>query len=133
MTKVFIVDDNEKVRSDLRILFELTPSIEFIGEAENLDQLKKNLKDNLTDVLILDLEFGEADGRDDNNKEEFSETYEAIRWLKKCFPALQIFILTMYGYAEAKNAALNAGADKFFVKGRDMEKLLELLGTQAER
>jgi DNA-binding NarL/FixJ family response regulator len=102
MTRVYIADDNEKVRSDLRVLFELTPSLEVIGEAENLEQLKKNLIETITDILILDLEFGEADGKCDRDMEEFSETYEAIRWIKERFPTMKIFILTMYGHAEAK-------------------------------
>jgi DNA-binding NarL/FixJ family response regulator len=133
MTRVFIADDNEKVRNDLRVLFELTPSIEVFGEAENLEQLKKGLKEGITDVLILDLEFGEADEQNDRTMEEFSETYKAIRWVKERFPEIQIFILTMYGYAEARLAALNAGADNFFVKGRDMRGLLELINARAER
>jgi len=133
MTRVFITDDNEKVRNDLRVLFELMPSIEVIGESDNLEQLKKELKECAPDILILDLEFGETNLPGDRSMEEFSETYETIRWIKERFLSIQIFILTMYGYVEAKTAALNAGADKFYVKGRDMEKLIEILGTQAER
>ena len=67
--------------------------------------------------MIIDLEMGgpidfEMDG------------CHVIRLVKSVQPAPVVFVLTVHGYAAAREEAFRAGADAFFEKGIEIKDLL---------
>jgi len=118
-TRILIVDDSPAVRDDLRTLLDLLENVEVVGEAASRADALQKAGDIQPDLVLMDLELSrpcacrvEMDG------------CTAIRQLKTALPALRIFALTVHGYPAAEQSARAAGADRFFVKGRDLERLL---------
>jgi DNA-binding NarL/FixJ family response regulator len=118
--RVLIVDDIVEVRRDLRTLLTLTEGIEIVGEAANgLEAIRK--VDTLhPDVVLLDLEMPVLDG------------YQAASQIKARHPSCRVIALTVHGYQEAQQKALQIGVDFFIVKGTPMEILIEAILDKKE-
>ena len=122
MNRVLIADDNPAVRADLRALLDLLPEVDVVGEVAAAEDILQVTRSADPDVVVVDLVMGgpgavEMDG------------LEAIRDLKRELPQTTVYVLTVHGYPAARQAALRAGADAFFVKGADTGSPLSVLKT----
>lgn len=117
---VMIVDDSPVVRADLRTLLTLIEGVGVAAEAETAGSAVQAAVTIKPDLLILDLQL---------KKEEPSELsgLAVLRRIKLLLPACKIFVLTVHDYEKARQDALKAGADAFFVKGRETLELFTLL------
>jgi len=109
---VLIVDDNDMVRTDLRTLLTLIDGVRVTGEASTASVAIQMAVKNQPDLLILDLQLnvqGEAD----------LSGLTVLRTIKRMLPGCFIFVLTVHDYEQARREAFQAGADRFFVKGRE--------------
>jgi len=109
---VLIVDDNDTVRTDLRTLLTLIDGVRVTGEASTARAAIQMAVKIQPDLLILDLQLnaqGEAD----------LSGLTVLRTIKRMLPGCFIFILTVHDYEQARREAFQAGADRFFVKGRE--------------
>lgn len=59
---VFIVDDEELIRNELKYLLERNPEIEVVGEAESAFEAIIAIKEKRPDAVFLDIKLGEVDG-----------------------------------------------------------------------
>jgi len=126
-TRILITDDNANVRSDLRTLLTLTKNIKVIGEAASgRDAILLSLSFH-PDIIVMDLEMNMSSFRKKNTSGDELEGIQTIRNIKENQPGTEIFVLTVHDYEKAEQAALASGADAFFVKGRDTEKLLQMI------
>jgi DNA-binding NarL/FixJ family response regulator len=120
--RVLIADDSAAVREDLKILLQLINGIEVIGEAD-CGRFAVDLVRSLhPDLVIIDLEMEKVKSGD-------KDGILAIREIKSIVPAPRIFVLTVHGYPSARQAALQAGADAFFIKGLDTDYLIETISN----
>lgn len=62
--RVIVVDDHPVVRRGLSALLEDEPDIECCGEAEDLLQAAETFESTRPDVVLVDLNLGDADGLD---------------------------------------------------------------------
>ncbi len=109
-TRVLIADDRSQVRSALRLLLTQQPDLVVVGEAVDAEQALALTKRRQPDLLLLDWELpGQGDA--------FSPA--RLRALR---PGLSVVALS--GRPEARQAALDAGADLFVSKGDPPERLL---------
>ncbi len=111
--RVLLADDQEEVRSSLKILLEHELDLSEIDEASDLSSLIIKAKENNPDLILLDWELAYL---------RISDVIPALRYL--C-PKLKI--IAMSSHPEASRAALAAGADAFISKGEQPEKLLNTL------
>lgn len=111
--RMLIVDDVAQVRKDLRMVLTLSCDVEVAGEAANGQEAISQAEILRPDVILMDLEMPVLDG------------YLATRQIKNLHPSLKIIALTVHGYSEAKEKALQAGVDAFFVKGEPLECLVQ--------
>ena len=119
-TKVLIVDDVPQVRQDLRTLLSLIGEIHIVGEASNGQEAIHQVEALQPDVVLMDLEMPVLDG------------YEATPQIKARLPACRVVALTVHGYDEARQKALQAGMDGFIVKGAPMETLVQAISERKE-
>ncbi len=63
-TRVLIVDDHEIVRLGLRLLVDSKPDLACCGEASTAEEALRAIDVLRPDVVLLDLDLGEASGRD---------------------------------------------------------------------
>ena len=113
--KLLIADDSEMLRSRLIEMLSHIPGIEIVGEVENgvdavvfADRLKP-------DVIILDIRMPNADG------------ILALESIRQSNSISKIIILTNYPYPQYKQKCLEAGADYFFSKSEEIEKMIGTL------
>jgi DNA-binding NarL/FixJ family response regulator len=110
--RVLIADDKADVRYALRILLQLAKELEaeVVGEVANNGHLLAQVEVLKPDMLLLDW------------KQTGSS---AISHLRSLYPYMGIIVLCVR--AEARQSALDAGADAFVYKGDPVEKLVEAI------
>jgi DNA-binding NarL/FixJ family response regulator len=108
--RVLLADDQAKVRSALRLLLVHEPEVEIMGEAVDSTGLLDWVKVACPDLVLLDWELPGLPG------------VALLPLLHDRCPRLRVIALS--GRPEARQAALEAGADAFASKGDPPERLL---------
>jgi len=103
--KIALADDHVLLRNALATLVAGFGNCEVIAGADNGRQLINQLeKDNLPDVLLLDLNMPVMDG------------FETAAWLHNMYPSVRILMLTMYESDQALIRLLQLGVRGFLKK-----------------
>ncbi len=113
--KLLIVDDQERVRQDLRTALQLMQGLEVVGEAADGFEAVRQAEDLGPDVVLVDLKMPGMDG------------FEAARQIKARRLARGVVALTIYGDDAAREQAARAGVDAFVVKGTPIQALAETI------
>lgn len=113
--KLLIVDDQERVRQDLRTALQLMQGLEVVGEAADGFEAVRQAEDLGPDVVLMDLKMPGMDG------------FEATRQIKARHLARGVVALTIYGDDSAREQAARAGADAFVEKGTPIQALAETI------
>lgn len=109
--KLLIVDDHKMFRSGLRFILSDIPEIEIIGEAANGLELLEILKDNVVDIILMDINMPKMNG--------IEATSEAL----KIDPTLNIIVLSMHGEEAYYDQMIAAGVKGFLLKNSDVDEL----------
>ena len=112
--KVFIVDDSSVLRERLVEMLSELPEIEIIGYAQNVPDALSSIKELNPDVVILDIRIPGGSGID------------VLQDIKKERKAPMVIMLTNYPYPQYRKKCLGLGADYFFDKSTEFEKVTEL-------
>lgn len=115
--KVLIADDHKIVRVGLHGILNLEADIEVIGEAEDGNQVLDLLKDNITDVILMDIDMGRTNG------------IVATQKVKASFPDIKVIALTMHEEQDNIVRMLEAGASGYLLKNAGREELLAAIYT----
>jgi DNA-binding NarL/FixJ family response regulator len=118
--RVLIVDDNAKVRRELRTVLALAGDVEVLGEAEDGQEAIRQVEALRPDVVVIDLEMPVMDG------------YEATRQIKTHSPGCRVIALSIHGDETARQQASRAGVDDFIVKGAPMDSLIRAMTREKE-
>ncbi len=119
--RVLIVDDSEAVRERIKMLISELTMVEMIGEAENARQAIEHIRQQAPDVVILDIRMPGGNGID------------VLREIDKKDRLPVIIMLTNYPYPQYRRKCMDAGADFFFDKSREFEKVVEVLSGCIEQ
>lgn len=119
-TRILIVEDNDAVRADLKMLLDLMEGIKVVGVASNGKQAVMLAHILMPDLVILDFELGkEGSG--------ILDGCAAIQAIKSGDSLIKVVVLTAHGYAAARRQASLAGADAFFIKGQDPDSFYKFV------
>ncbi|WP_066381420.1 response regulator [Anabaena sp. CA = ATCC 33047] len=111
MIKVLLVDDQSLIRQGLKVLLELEPDLEIVGEAEN-GEIALNLMAELTpDVVLMDIRMPIMDG------------VAATKEIQNSFSDVKVLVLTTFDDDEYVKAALQHGAMGYLLKDTPSEEL----------
>lgn len=116
--RLLIVDDNPDVLRDLRLLLELSGSLEVVAEARNGRDAVQLAVSLAPDVVVMDLEMPGMDG------------YEATRQIKSQPSAPRVIILSVHARPVEIERARAAGADDFVMKGASYGILVKAIRAQ---
>jgi len=119
--KVLIVDDSGEVRERIKMLLSEVEKVEMIGEAENVQQAIEHIRQQGPDVVILDIRMPGGNGID------------VLREIEKKDQVPIVIMLTNYPYPQYRKKCMDAGADFFFDKSREFEKVVEVLSGDMKR
>ena len=110
--KILIVDDHPMMREGLRSTIMSEPDLEISGEAENAAQAMEALKEELPDLVLMDITLPGKSG------------LELIKDVKALYPQLPILILSMHDESLYAERALRAGAGGYITKGQRPNELI---------
>jgi DNA-binding NarL/FixJ family response regulator len=113
--KVYIVDDSLLLRDRLKTMLLESDGIEITGEADNPHDAVEDILRLNPDVVILDIRMPRGSGID------------VIRAIKSANMFTVIIVFTDYPYRQYKTKCMNLGADYFFEKSEDFQKIPETL------
>ena len=117
--KILIADDSILLRERLRGLLKTFENIIIVGEAGNGKEALQLIHETNPDVVILDIRMPEING------------IEVLKKIRETGSMLKIIMLTNYPYKQYKERCIAEGADYFFDKNQDIEKLTEIISEMA--
>ena len=110
--RVAIVEDQELVRTGLRVILDAADGIEVVGEAADGAGVPDLVRRTTPDVVLMDIRMPDVDG------------IEATRRLAASGSPARVIVLTTFDLDEHVHAALRAGASGFMVKDGPAEEML---------
>ena len=113
--KVLIVDDSPVVRERLVDLLSELTGVELVGQAEDGMQGFEQVVKLKPDVAIVDVSMPRRSGLD------------LLRYVSKNPDAPRVIILTNYPTPENRKKCFDLGADYFFDKSNEIEKVVDVL------
>ncbi len=113
--KVLIVDDSPFIRE--RLISELLEieGIEIVGEAKDGIEAQEAIFKLDPELVTLDIRMPGLSGID------------VLRDIKASHPDIKVLILTNYPYPQYRRRCMEEGADYFFDKSSEFEKVIEVL------
>ena len=114
LMKIFIADDSAVLRERLVEMLSELPGIEIVGYAQDVPEALTSIKKLNPDVVILDIRMPGGSGID------------VLQEIKKDKQAPVVIILTNYPYPQYRKKCLGLGADYFFDKSTEFEKVTEV-------
>jgi two-component system, NarL family, response regulator DevR len=115
MLKVYIADDSVVVRGKLKEALEEQGSIEVVGESGDAEQAIQGIRQMDPQVTIIDIRMPGGGG------------LPVLKDLKARTPSRIAIILTSFPFPQYRQTYLAAGADYFFDKTQDIQKLTDVL------
>ncbi len=114
MVKVFIADDSSIIRERLNALFSDLPGVEVIGEAGDAEEALEGIQELNPDVVILDIRMPVGNG------------ISVLEKIKRTESPPVIIMLTNDPYPQYRKKCADLGADYFFDKSTEFEKVIEV-------
>ena len=110
--RIVLAEDHTILREGLRALLGADPNFDIIGEAEDGREAVRCVERLEPDLLLIDLSMPRMSGMD------------AIREIKKRYPAIKIIALTVHKTEEYLSTTLQAGADGYVLKDATHDELI---------
>ncbi len=117
---VFIVEDSPIIVNRVDDLLAETEGVRFLGNADTMTAALDILACEKPDAMILDINLG------------CSYPVNGIQFLslvRKLYPELKIIMLTNHSDLRYRKLCMDGGADYFFDKSNDYDKIPEILQT----
>ena len=115
MIKIIIADDSAMLRERVKSLLMDIKNVEIVGEAENGIIALRLIKETDPDLVILDIRMPGMNG------------IETLNAIKKSGRKTKVWILTNYPYPQYRERCMAEGADYFFDKNQDFQKISTML------
>ncbi|MFP4268715.1 MAG: response regulator transcription factor [Spirochaetaceae bacterium] len=115
--RILLADDSLLIRENLINLISRIEGVEEISEAEDVPRAIAHIKANPPDVVILDLHMPSGSGLD------------VLSYIKERNIDVKVIVLTNYATEYYRDKFLKQGAQYFFDKSTEFEKVITLLGS----
>ena len=115
LLKVFIADDSAPVRERLAALISELETVQLVGQAENGHDAMEAVRKLRPDVVILDIRMPGGNG------------FQVLEEIKKTVATTVVIMLTAFPYPQYRRKCLEAGAECFFDKTTEFDRVAEAL------
>lgn len=115
--KVFIVDDHYMVIEGIRSLLQHAGSVEWMGHATNADSCMAFLKQQLPDVILMDINLPDKSGID------------LCKEVKEQYPSIFIIGLSTFNQQSFIQKMIDNGASGYVLKNATQKELLDAIET----
>jgi DNA-binding NarL/FixJ family response regulator len=113
--KVFIADDSDQIRSSIKDVLHDIAGVEVVGEASNAENLTETIGRLRPQVVILDIRMPGGSG------------IGALKKIKAQYPSTVVIMFSDYSYKLYREKSMELGADFFFEKSIEFEKIETVL------
>jgi DNA-binding NarL/FixJ family response regulator len=122
--RLYIIDDSSLVRERLRALLSEVEGVEIVGEAGDADQAMKDMGELRPDAITLDIHLPGPNG------------FVVLQRLRRQWPrfvqAPIVIVLSNYPHDAYRRKALGMGANFFYDKSTEFEKVRDVLQVMAQ-
>jgi DNA-binding NarL/FixJ family response regulator len=118
--RVLVVDDEELVRTGLRLILDAEPDLEVVGAAADGDAAVREVRRLSPDVVLMDIRMPGTDGLAATRRLLVDERADC-----------RVVVLTTFDVDEHVYAALQAGASGFLLKDVPAEQLAHAIRVVA--
>ena len=115
MKRIYIVDDSIAIRQKLIALLAECKQVRVIGQAGLAEEAIKGIRDLQPDMVLLDIRLPGRSG------------LWLLSQIKSVWPKMAVIIMTNYDYPQYRRQSFDAGADEFFNKTLEFERMIHLL------
>jgi len=112
---VFIVDDSPVVRDRLVTMISELPNVEVVGQADIAFEAINSIRQLRPSVVVLDISMPGGSGM------------YVLETIKKEHPGPLVIMLTNFAHEQYRQKCLQLGADYFFDKSTEFERVTEVL------
>jgi len=113
--RIAIFDDNDAIRNSLYQLLHHTTGLEVAAMFNNCLDAVQKIEETLPRVVLMDIDMPQLSG------------IEAVKEIKKAFPAVDIIMFTVFEDEEKIFEALKAGATGYLLKKTQPIKIIEAI------
>lgn len=113
--RVLLVEDSVPVRRRIRSLIEESGPVEIVGETGQVGTALALFHAQRPDAVLLDLSLADGDG------------CAVLTEIKRTRPDCVVIVLTTFAIPECRAFCLKLGADYFFDKSKEFERVPEVL------
>lgn len=113
--RIVIADDSDVVRQRLTRMLNDLEGVEVVGQADDTPAAMEMVEKLIPDVAVLDIRMPAGSGAD------------LVREIKQLNPAPKIIVLTSFPYPEVREKCMNGGADFFFDKSNEFQKVVSVI------
>ncbi len=96
---ILLADDHVLIRHGIKNIIKQNDKLEVVGEVSNGEELIDFLKEQVPDLLILDISMPKISG------------IEAVAMVKKHYPQVKVLMLTMHKNKQYFYHSMSSGAD----------------------
>lgn len=113
--RVFVVDDSDEVRGRLVAMLTEMKNVEVVGQAPDVPEAFMGIQTLKPKVVILDIRMPSGTG------------ITVLQGVKQAKPAPVVIMLTNYPYLQYRKKCLQAGADFFFDKSTEFNRIPQVV------
>jgi DNA-binding NarL/FixJ family response regulator len=117
--RVLLADDEELVRTGLRLVLGADPAVEVVGEAQDGEETVRLVARTEPDVVLMDIRMPRMDG------------LAALRRIRQDRPGLAVVVLTTFDTDDMVLTALQDGATGFLLKNTSPPDLVAAVRAAA--
>ncbi|MDQ2769382.1 MAG: response regulator transcription factor [Bacteroidota bacterium] len=114
-TRIALLDDHTLFRQGLRFILEPLPYVSEISEAAEFADLQAQCREQLPDLLLLDLQMPKVDG------------VQAAQLLLEEFPDLKIIVLSMFAADKYITQMMRLGVRSYLPKDSSEDQLVHAI------
>ncbi len=112
---VFIYDDNMARRDSLKALLDLSPEMEYAGEAVNCISVINDMETYFPDVVLMDINMPGANG------------IEGLKKIKQHFPHIKVLMQTVFDESDKIFECIKNGASGYILKKDAPQRILQAI------
>jgi two-component system, NarL family, response regulator DegU len=101
---VMVVDDHDLIREGLNRIISFEEDLLIVGQFKNGEEMLNSLKENIPDVVLLDINMPIKNGLD------------TLKILKKIYSNIKVVMLTVENDRKTIMEAIDIGADAYILK-----------------
>ncbi|MBS4456168.1 response regulator transcription factor [Tuanshanicoccus lijuaniae] len=119
--KIVIADDEQLIRSGLKLMLNTFSDIDVVGVASNGQEALEQCQQHEVDVVLMDIRMPKVNG------------IEGTKLVKTHFPDVAVLIVTTFQDSDYILKAMNEGASGYLLKDSDYDEIYQAIKTVAAK